>query len=186
MPAVEALIFDCDGTLVESMPTHYLAWKAVLEPYGIQFPEDRFYALGGVPVRDIVERLGRENNISLDPDQVAREKEDHYYGLMETIKPRQAIVEVARRHRGVLPMAVASGSSRKSVEKSLSHIGILDWFDAVVCAQDVEQPKPAPDIFLLAAEKLGVDPKTCRVYEDSDLGLEAGRRAGMKTVDVRD
>jgi len=99
--------------------------------------------------------------------------------------PIEKVVAVAREARGTRPMAVASGGYRRVVERTLRHIGILDWFGVLVAAEDTSRHKPEPDVFLEAARRLGVAPGACTVYEDTDLGIEAARRAGMRWVDVR-
>ena len=181
----QGLIFDCDGTLADTMPAHYVSWYETMGRYGIDFPEDRFYALGGVPTERVVAILAQEAGIELDAPAVAREKEEHFHRSLEQIERVEPVVAIADEHRGKLPMAVATGSERWSAERMLHHLGILSWFDALVCADDVERHKPEPDTFLLAAERLGVAPADCLVYEDTDLGMEAARRAGMDAVDVR-
>ena len=182
----QALIFDCDGTLADTMPIHWKAWQKVTAKHGVHFPEDRFYALGGVPTRDIVRMLAAEQNRQdLDPLLFAKEKEDAYFEFFEHVGPVEEVVEIARAHRGKLPMAVASGGSKHAITKVLTHLGIVDWFDAIVTNEDVVNQKPAPDIFLEAARRLKVDPKLCRGYEDTDLGMQAIRSAGMEAVDIR-
>jgi beta-phosphoglucomutase-like phosphatase (HAD superfamily) len=179
------LIFDCDGTLADTMPAHYKAWLEVLRPYEIPFPEDRFYAMGGVPTREIVRILAGEVGKTVDIPTFVRAKEDAFLVQIAEVIPIAKVLEVARAGRGVVPMAVASGGQRRVVERTLAQIGVLDWFGAVVTAEDTARHKPDPDLFLEAARRLGVDPATCTVYEDADLGIEAARRAGMKYVDVR-
>jgi beta-phosphoglucomutase family hydrolase len=181
-----ALIFDCDGTLADSMPIHWRAWQVVVRRYGLQFSERRYYSLGGVPSRDILKMLSREQGIDLDPIAAAREKETEYLKLLAEVEPIHAVVEVARRHHGRIPLAVASGGTRHAIDTVLRHLGIRDLFHAVVTSEDVTRPKPAPDIFLEAARRLGVPPAWCVAYEDTDLGLEAIRAAGMRAVDVRE
>ena len=182
----QALIFDCDGTLADTMPIHWKAWQKVTAKHGVHFPEDRFYALGGVPTRDIVRMLAAEQNRQdLDPLLFAKEKEDAYFEFFEHVGPVEEVVEIARAHRGKLPMAVASGGSKHAITKVLTHLGIVDWFDAIVTNEDVVNQKPAPDIFLEAARRLKVDPKLCRGYEDTALGMQAIRSAGMEAVDIR-
>jgi beta-phosphoglucomutase family hydrolase len=182
---VKGLIFDCDGTLADTMPLHWRAWHAVTRKYGLRFSEDRFYALGGVPARDIVQLLTREQGLAIDPLAVAQEKEAAYVRFMTQVEPVHAVVDIARRHFGTVPLAVASGGNRAVIEQVLSHLGIRGWFTAIVTSEDVARQKPAPDIFLEAARRLGVPPQACRAYEDTDLGLEAIRAAGMDAVDVR-
>lgn len=183
--AIEGLIFDCDGTLADTMPLHWRAWQAVAARHGFHFTEDRFYALAGIPSRDILRMLGQEQSLPFDHLAVARDKEAVYQPLITQVEPINSVLGIARSHFGKLPMAVASGGSRHIISQVLHHLGIRDLFQAVVTSEDVTRQKPAPDIFLEAARRLGVDPRRCRAYEDSDLGLEAIRAAGMEAVDVR-
>jgi beta-phosphoglucomutase family hydrolase len=180
-----ALIFDCDGTLADTMPLHWRVWRRLARQHGFRFTRERFYALGGVPSRDILRLLSREQGLALDCAALAREKEAGYLALLPQVKPIPPIVRIARRHFGKMPLAVASGGSRRVIEQVLQHLGLRRLFAAVVTNDDVSRPKPAPDIFLEAARRLGVPPHCCRAYEDTDLGLEAIRAAGMEAVDVR-
>jgi beta-phosphoglucomutase family hydrolase len=181
-------IFDLDGTLVDTMPTHFRAWTEIATRHGLRFPEDRFYSLGGVPTAKIAGLLISEAGLTLDPIAIAREKEQAYYDSLTNgaaIKPIDVVLELARQHRNEGPMAVASGSVRRLVERTLAVLGISDWFAATVAAEDTARHKPEPDVFLEAARRIGVDPAHCLVYEDTDIGLEAAHRAGMAAVDVR-
>jgi beta-phosphoglucomutase family hydrolase len=185
MPEIKGLVFDCDGTLADTMPLHWVAWQAVTGRHGITFPEERFYSLGGVPSRDILKMLREEQQLGIDPLQVSHEKEQEYLKIMTNVGPIHEVVEIAREHAGRLPMAVASGGVKPIIEKVLVHLGIRDLFAAVVTSEDVVKQKPAPDIFLEAARRIGVAPEHCRAFEDTDLGLQAIRSAGMDAVDVR-
>jgi HAD superfamily hydrolase (TIGR01549 family) len=182
---IKALIFDCDGTLADTMPLHWQAWQVITTKHGMTFPEARFYALGGVPSRHILQMLREEQRLSIDPIAVSREKEEEYLKLMAQVGPIHEVVEIAREHAGRLPMAVASGGTRPVIEKVLRHLNIRELFAAVVTSEDVVHQKPAPDIFVEAARQLGVAPENCRAYEDTDIGLAAIRTAGMDAVDVR-
>lgn len=168
------------------MPLHWKAWQTVLRRHQLQFSEDRFYAMGGVPSRDILKMLSAEQGIELDHLAVAKEKEALYLPYVDQVEPIQFAVEIARSHFGILPMAVASGGTKLIIEKVLQHLRIRDLFSAVVTSEDVVHQKPAPDIFLEAARRIGVAPESCRAYEDTDLGLTAIRAAGMEAVDVRE
>jgi HAD superfamily hydrolase (TIGR01509 family) len=182
---INALIFDCDGTLADTMPLHWQAWQVITTKHGVVFPEARFYALGGVPSRHILQMLREEQRLSIDPIAVSREKEEEYLKLMAQVGPIHEVVEIAREHAGKLPMAVASGGTRPVIEKVLRHLNIRELFAAVVTSEDVVHQKPAADIFIEAARQLGVPPQKCRAYEDTDIGLCAIRTAGMDAVDVR-
>jgi beta-phosphoglucomutase family hydrolase len=182
---VRGLIFDCDGTLADTMPLHWRAWEIVLRRYPFHFSQERFYSLGGVPSRDILKMLSQEQGIPIDHIAVALEKEAAYQPLIRQVEPVNAVVGIAREHHGKLPMAVATGGLRRTIEQVLVHLGIQQLFDTIVTNEDVTRQKPAPDIFLEAARRLGVPSESCRAYEDTDLGLQAIRAAGMQAVDVR-
>jgi beta-phosphoglucomutase family hydrolase len=185
MEHIRGIIFDCDGTLADTMPAHYEAWVATLERYDLRMSEDRFYALGGWPTRRVAELLAGEAARTIDVGRLSREKETRFEGMLHLIRPIEPVLEVVRRYRGKLPLAVATGAVRPICEQILRQIGIGDCFDTIVSSEDVEHHKPAPDIFLEAARRLGVAPATCRVYEDTDPGIEAAHRAGMEYIDVR-
>ena len=182
---LKGIVFDCDGTLADTMPLHWRAWQMITQRHNLHFPIDRFYALGGVPSRDILKMLAEEQGRSPDHISVAHEKEEAYLPLMSQVGPIHEVVEIARASFGNIPMAVASGGTQKIICEVLEHLKIRHLFDAVVTSEMVKNQKPAPDIFLEAARCIGVEPKFCRAYEDTDLGLQAIRAAGMDAVDVR-
>ena len=180
------LIFDCDGTLADTMPIHHRAWVAMLTPHGIPFPPERFYRLGGMPTAQIIAVLSRETGVAVtDVDGMVHAKESAFLDFLHEVGPIAEVVAVAEAYRDRIPMAVASGGYRAVVLQTLAKVGIADWFDAVVCAEDTARHKPEPDVFLEAARRLNVPPETCVVFEDTDIGLDAARRAGMHAIDVR-
>lgn len=180
-----ALIFDCDGTLVDSMPVHYRAWHQALSACGLILPESRFYAMGGMPTHRIVRILAGEQGVAVNAGLLVAAKEEAFLKLMHLLRPVEPVVAVARHYRGQIPMAVASGGYRAVILQELGQIGCCGWFDAVVTAEDTERHKPDPDVFLHAARLLGVSPRDCLVYEDTDPGLQAAAAAGMDSVDIR-
>ena len=182
---IKGLIFDCDGTLADTMPLHWRAWNTVTAKHKLHFPEERFYAMGGVPSRDILKLLREEQALEIDPLAVAREKEEEYLRIMHECTAIHEVVEIARAHHGKIPMAVASGGVQHIICSVLDKLGIRHFFDAVVTSEMVTNQKPAPDIFLEAARRIGIEPQFCRAYEDTDLGMTAIRAAGMEAVDVR-
>jgi beta-phosphoglucomutase family hydrolase len=187
LPAhIKGLIFDCDGTLADTMPLHWRAWQIITQRHNLHFPEDRFYSFGGVPSRDILKLLSTEQGRSLDHIAVAHEKEETYMQTLPQIEPIHAVVEIAKENHGRIPMAVASGGTQKIICEVLDHLKIRHLFNAVVTSEMVKNQKPAPDIFLEAAKRIGVGPKFCRAYEDTELGMQAIRSAGMDAVDVRE
>ena len=184
-PHIKGLVFDCDGTLADTMPMHWRAWQMISQRHDLHFPEERFYSLGGVPSRDILKMLAEEQGRPIDHVAVAHEKENVYMPLMAEVEPIYAVVEIARENYGRIPMAVASGGTQPIIVQVLEHLKIRHLFNAIVTSEMVTRQKPAPDIFLEAARRIGVDPKFCRAYEDTDLGMQAIRSAGMDAVDVR-
>lgn len=185
MREIRGIIFDCDGTLADTMPLHWKAWNSITARHGLHFSEERFYALGGVPSRDILKMLCAEQGKQLDCLAVAKEKEEAYLPFLAQVKPIEIVVAVAEANHGKLPMAVASGGMRHIIEQVLKRLRIRHYFDAMVTSEDVKHQKPAPDIFLEAARRIAVAPQNCRAYEDTDLGLQAIRAAGMEAIDVR-
>ena len=181
----QGIIFDCDGTLADTMPLHWRAWQVITARHRLNLPQDRFYALGGVPSRDILKLLSAEQGVALDALAVSREKEAEYLPLIAQVEPINTVVGVARENYGKIPLAVASGGTRAVIGQVLDHLGIRHLFEAIVTSEDVVCQKPAPDIFLEAARRIGVPPRFCRAYEDTDLGMKAIRAAGMEAIDVR-
>src|SRR5213080_2315166 len=164
-----ALIFDCDGTLADTMPLHWQAWQVITIRHKLEFAENRFYQLGGVPSRDILKMLSLEQGIALDHLAVAGEKEAAYLPLIAQVEPINSVVRIVRENHGRIPMAVASGGTRRIIEQVLEHLGISSFFSVIVTSEDLVNQKPAPDIFLEAARRISVQPQFCRAYEDTDL-----------------
>lgn len=181
----DALIFDLDGTLADTMPAHYLAWQSALEPTGLVFPEAKFYSCGGMATVKIVELLCAEQGIEADAVAVAQAKYEAFFPYISTVKRIEPIVEIARQYHGQKPMAIATGGRRPTAEQTIEQIEIGHLFSHIVSADDVSHHKPHPETFLKAAELLGVDPVQCIAYEDADPGVASARAAGMQVVDVR-
>lgn len=177
-----AYLFDCDGTIVDSMPLHYKAWTKALAEYGATYEEDLFYAWGGKPVRKIIADLNEMHGLNMPVDTLAAQKESYYHAQLHELQGIPEVIEHIEAEHGRIPFAVVSGSRRASVIGSLTALNLLGKFDVLVCAEDYKHGKPAPDGFLLAAEKLGVAPARCLVFEDTDLGIQAATAAGMQSV----
>jgi len=186
MSGFDAVVFDCDGTLVDSMPAHFDAWCEALALYGAGgvFKEDVFLAMGGRPTRDIVVELNDEYDLRLNPEAVAFAKREAFLKRLNTLTLIDEVAAFADSLRGKIPMAIASGGGRMVVEKILHVVGISDWFDEVVTADDVTEGKPAPDVFLQASRLLGVVPSRCLALDDAPAGILAAQRAGMQVIAV--
>jgi beta-phosphoglucomutase family hydrolase len=182
---IQGLIFDCDGTLVDTMPLHYVAWKQTMDSVNIDFPEDRFYSFAGKPTVKIIETLASEHNVVCDAQALAEEKERLFLDNLEALEPIHSVIEIVHRERGKRKLAVASGGWHDIIIRSLAVLHLDGLFDTIVGADDVVHGKPAPDVFLKAAENLGLAPSQCLVYEDGDLGIEAAHAAGIQVIDVR-
>ncbi len=181
----DGLIFDMDGTILDTEPTHRKAWHQVLSKYNLQYELAAMVALNGSPTWRIAKSIIDDNNVDLDPHHLATEKTAAVQEmLLDTVKPLP-LIEVVKAFHGRRPMAVGTGSERWMAEALLRHLGLHQYFDAIVGANDVENHKPAPDTFLRCAELIGVPPEKCVVFEDADFGIEAAKRANMAYVDVR-
>jgi beta-phosphoglucomutase family hydrolase len=179
-----AYLFDCDGTIADSMPLHYVAWKKALDEWNCEFAEEQFYAWGGRPINEIIATLNENHGLNMPVEAVAKRKEDFYIVQLPQLKVVAEVLEHIQDQHGRIPFAVVSGSGRKSVVDSLQKLGLLDKFDVIVAAEDYKNGKPAPDAFLLAAARLGVPPKDCLVFEDTAMGIQAATAAGMASVRV--
>jgi HAD superfamily hydrolase (TIGR01509 family) len=179
-----AYLFDCDGTIVDSMPLHYIAWKAALDEWNCPFPEDLFYAWGGKPTDEIISTLNDMHQLTMPVEATSAHKESLYFDLLPQLKVIPEVLEHIDTQRGCIPFAVVSGGRRNSVVRSLTIVDLLDRFQTIVGAEDYVNSKPAPDAFLLAAERLGITPQDCLVFEDTDLGIQAATAAGMASVRV--
>lgn len=182
----KALIFDLDGTLADTMPTHYIAWKSTLSAYGIDFPENLFYSWAGRSSKKIVEMLNEMHGTNMIPEKVDHDKEQAFLSYIHTMKPIENVLNIAKKYHGILPMAIGTGGIPEVVNLTLKTIGADHLFDIIVTAHDVQNHKPAPDTFLLGAKRMGVEPQFCQVFEDANLGVEAAKSAGMMVTDIRD
>jgi beta-phosphoglucomutase family hydrolase len=180
-----AYIFDCDGTLADTMPLHYRAWKRLVEEHGGFFSEELFYQLGGKPTAQILELLRDEHGLNVGDTHSAGERKEEYFAqTIHEVGPIEPVVQIARRWHTIKPLAVVSGGFRRNVEMTLDAIGIRPLFDTVVCVEDYARGKPFPDAFLEAARRMNVPADECLVFEDSPLGLQAAKAAGMQCVCV--
>jgi HAD superfamily hydrolase (TIGR01509 family) len=183
---IQGLIFDCDGTLVDSMPLHMKAWEYAITQAGGTWNYDFIFSKKGMQGQDILALYNQSFGADLDVESTARRKQEYFNRHCTEMKPIHAVVALVHRYALRLPMAVASGGSRENVLLSLELVGIKQHFAAIVTADDKDvRPKPSPEIFLEAAKRIHVDPQFCQVFEDGDAGLEAARNAGMLVTDIR-
>ena len=182
--AFRAYLFDCDGTIADSMPLHYIAWSKALGEYGCTFDEQLFYSWGGKPAVEIIADLNKMQDLNMPPEALAEHKEDLYFALLPQLQAIPEVVDIIQAEHGRIPFAVVSGGRRNSVTNSLTTLGLLDKFETIVGAEDYKNSKPAPDAYLLAAARLGVAPGDCLVFEDTDMGIQAATAAGMASVKI--
>lgn len=186
LPAnTRGLVFDCDGTLVDSMPLHILLWDECLQQHGVRLAEGFIDSHAGKPTDVIIEIVNRENGVSIDALAFQEEKEGRFRDRIAEVGPITPVVAAAAHYRGKLPMSVVSGGVLANVAACLKTIDAFDWFDPILTADDPIAPKPAPDLFLAAAEQMGVPATACHAFEDADAGIDAARAAGMTVTDVR-
>jgi HAD superfamily hydrolase (TIGR01509 family) len=182
----QAYIFDCDGTLVDSMPLHYLAWVEALKQHDapFEFTEEVFYAHAGIKEQDVVKILNARHGTNIDPVSVDELKMEIFRRRIPEVQPVRPVAEFAKSLEGRFPMAVASGSEEPTVRGCLEATGLVHLFETIITPKLVKHGKPAPDMFLLAAERMGIAPSECLVLEDGNSGLEAAKAAGMQAVFV--
>ena len=180
----KAYLFDCDGTVADSMPPHYIAWKRALDEWGASFTQEQFYGWGGLPSDVVIEILNKEQGLHIPAAALAIRKEEFYYESLPDLKAVPEVLEHVLEAHGRIPTAIVSGSTRESVVASLTALGLLGYFDTLVCAGEYVHGKPSPEPFLMAAERLGVAPEHCLVFEDAQPGIEGAKAAGMGWVKV--
>lgn len=181
-------IFDLDGTLVDSMPVHYLAWDEALRNAGMpgSLDEDFFYSLGGISTTGVAEIFGKHYGLDFDPHAVAKKKELLYLSKLSALRHITPVVEFARQAAKTHPVAIATGGGPEIAYPALDAARLRDLFPIVVTPVDVApgRGKPEPDIFLEAARRMKVDPKKCLVFEDAEPGIRGAIAAGMQVVRV--
>ncbi|MCJ8211060.1 HAD family phosphatase [Mucilaginibacter sp. RS28] len=181
----DAFLYDCDGTLADTMPSHTESYIRVAAKGGLLLSGEIINELAGLPVINVIEEINKRYNTTFDPVTFADEKEEVFYQeFIEHIAPIDYVVNHLKAHAGKIKIAVVSGGVRKSVQKTLEVLGIADIPETLVCAGETPRGKPFPDPFLAAAEKLGVDPKRCLVFEDGNPGVQAAEAAGMQWVRI--
>ena len=185
-PEIKGLIFDLDGTIADTMPIHYVAWRNAAARYGIDFSVELFEKLAGIPLYKTVEKLNELFNKNIDPQEMGDAKEAEYEASMHLAQPIEPVMDVIRQYHGKLPMAIGTGGCRYLSEKVMRIIGVDQYINKLVSADDVGKHKPHPETFLKCAELIGVKPEDCLVFEDGILGMQAAKAAGMQAVNVTD
>jgi len=186
-PGTEGLIFDLDGTLADSMPLHFQAWKASCEKFGVPCDPKEMVQYAGLSTYKIaIEVLQKHNHFKPGlAEAMAQYKIETFDRLHHLVQPIPDIVNLVYKHHKTLPMAVGTGGTRATALETLRILDLNRYFKAVVAAEDVEHHKPEPDTFLKCAKLMNIKPHLCHVFEDGDRGVEAARRAGMTVTDVR-
>lgn len=183
-PKAKGLIFDLDGTLADTMPIHYMAWKNAAAKYNIKFTPELFAQLAGIPLYPTVEKLNQLFGKNIDLREMGDLKEAEFELNMHLTPEIKIVTDLVRENYGRIPMAVGTGGSRRLSLKTIGIIGMSKYFDILVSSEDVKNFKPHPETFLKCADLMGVDPADCEVFEDGVLGMQAAREAGMMVVDV--
>lgn len=183
-PKAKGLIFDLDGTIADTMPAHYIAWRETLKPFGIDFSIQVFESLAGMPRQATIEQLNQLYNTNMDPQIVSDQKEQLFEKQLGSAKVIQPVFDIIKQYHGKLPMAVGTGGCRHIATQTMRILKIDQYIDTLVSSTDVQNPKPHPETFLKCAQAIGIPPQDCEVYEDAKLGIQAAQAAGMMWVDV--
>ena len=184
-PKAKALIFDLDGTLSDSLPVHLTTWNKLGEEYGFTFDPNILHEMTGRPTIEFAVRVVEQYGLTVKPEKLVKQKQESFWELSNLLKPVEEVVSIVKSSYGKLPMAVGTGASRRSAEVQLKELKLIQYFAAIVSADDVTKHKPDPDTFLECARLMGVEPRFCQVFEDGDLGITAAKKAGMMVTDVR-
>jgi len=182
----DGLIFDMDGTLIDTMPAHIQAWQATAEHFGFEFEASWLHSLGGMPSYKIAGEVNAKYGLSLDPQAVSAFKMATFADIEEKGDVIACTHDLLLEHYGEKRIAVGTGSQRKSAETLLTKTNILEKLDSLVTATDVQRHKPNPDTFLDACKGMGLTPDQCVVFEDTDLGKQAAHAANMDCIMVID
>ena len=187
LPAqLDAVVFDFDGTLVDTMPAHYAAYRRVFADVGIDLAEADYYDNVGGTWREAIPKFLRGRACACSVEELHARKQARLLAELEVADiPQLPAARLLPVLRGRVPLAIASSGSRATIELVLRRLAWADAFAAVVTSEDVARGKPAPELFLLAARRIGVSPERCLAFEDTGDGVAAARAAGMTVVDVR-
>jgi len=183
---VKGLIFDLDGTIANTMQNHFSSWRTAVSPYGIDFTADLFKSLTGKPRGATILKLNEMFDVNMDPSIVGKVKGEAFQKMVNETKEIAVVTDVVRKYHNILPMSIGTGSTKNGAKKTLEVIEMSHFFNIVITANDISNPKPHPEAFLKCAELMGIAPKDCLVFEDGILGIEAAKTAGMMVVDVND
>ena len=183
---VKGLIFDLDGTVANTMQNHFLSWRKAVLPYGIDFNAELFKSLTGKPRAATILKLNELFGTNMDPLKVGNVKAEHFKKMVNETKEISIVADVVRKYHNILPMSIGTGSTKNGAKKTLEVIKMSHYFDIVITADDIQNPKPHPETFLTCADLMGISPKDCVVFEDGILGMQAAEEAGMMVVDVND
>jgi beta-phosphoglucomutase-like phosphatase (HAD superfamily) len=186
-PGIKGLIFDLDGTLADTMPYHFMGWKAACQKFGAEidtaFLRKHTGSPGWIIADEIINKCRLNGSVTVD--QIMSEKLIEFYKEQHKVKSIQPVVEIVKKYHGILPMAVGTGGHREAVERTLAITDLRKYFEIIITANDVENYKPHPETFLKCAEQMNIEPGLIEVFEDSELGIKAAQEAGMNVTDVR-
>jgi len=184
-PKAKALIFDLDGTLSNSLPLHVLTWQRLGDQFGFDFDPQIVIELTGRPTIEFATHIIDRYKVDVDPEYLVKLKQESFWELAHLLEPVNEVTDIVKNYHGKLPMAVGTGASRRSAEVQLAALGLDKYIPLIVSANDVTKHKPEPETFLECARLMNTEPEFCQVFEDGDLGIEAGKKAGMIVTDVR-
>ena len=182
----KGIVFDMDGTLIDSMGSHATAWQQTCKSFDFPYDGQYIHSLGGVPTRGIAKLLNEKHGLNLDVDEVAEKKRQAWLALDDTPTVIDDTFRIMQRYQGVLKMGIGTGSERNNAIRMLTETGLLNRVETVVTASDVIHGKPHGETFLTVAKNMGLRADDCVVFEDTEIGRQAAENAGMDCIMVID
>ncbi|MFH0832450.1 MAG: HAD family phosphatase [Candidatus Aenigmatarchaeota archaeon] len=182
---IKAAIFDMDGLLIDSEPMHFAAWKSVYENHGLTLTEDEYPQFVGTGDITVGIYAASRFKLAINPENLVEEKKRIYLDLIKGIKFVEGAVPLIKSFRSnKIKTAIATSYWRNIIDSIMKPNGYGELFDLVVCGDDVKEVKPSPEIYILAAKKLAVEPRECIALEDSRSGVLAAKAAGIFCVAI--
>ena len=184
LDSYDAIFFDLDGTLINSMPLHNQAWIDTFKENNVEVPLQFFFETAGMSSLRIVEIINERHGLQLNPEEVSRVKRDKYLIHLNQVEVVEKVIEIVKEYYGKRPLGIITGGSHEVVDQLLPKLGIDKYFDTVICSDDTKIGKDGKEPYLLATKNLNVTPEKSLFFDDGDVGLKGALSTGMDVIHV--